>query len=299
MAPVQRPTFMSSHRQVQRRLTDAYGRLADMSDKVASNKNFRKPSESPVEAAHAALLQERLDHLEAVGRSVEDAMARLDVTDAKMLQASDLYSRIKQLTVQAADGTQSGAGREAIAQEVAQLRDSLIAVANSEYLGQPLFAGLTEGPAIEMSAGVWTYSGDAGQVIERRISPSESIRVNTTAAEMFQVGGTDLFTELDNLVVALGNDDIDGIQQANGLLDDFRSALSAAHAGIGAAANRVQVSLDRNSATASVVTSQLSLVRDIDLAEAITQQKMLESAYEAALGVTGRVGNLSLLDFLR
>ena len=49
----------------------------------------------------------------------------------------------------------------------------------------------------------------------------------------------------------------------------------------------------------TVVTAQLSLVRDIDLAEAITQQKTLEAAYQAALGITGRVGNLSLLDFLR
>jgi len=116
---------------------------------------------------------------------------------------------------------------------------------------------------------------------------------------MFQSGGVDMFTTLDDLITALQADDLAGIQNANGNLELLRSALNEAHSSIGAAANRVQVSLDRNSATNTVVTGQLSLVRDIDLAEAITQQKTLEAAYQAALGITGRIGNLSLLDFLR
>ncbi len=136
-------------------------------------------------------------------------------------------------------------------------------------------------------------------MIERRISPSESLRTNITAAEVFQASGSDMFTMLDDLSAALAADDVDGIRAANDLLDGLRSTMSAAQAQIGAAANRVQVAIDRNNATDVVVTGQLSLVRDVDLAEAITEQALLQSAYQAALGVTARVGDLSLLDFLR
>ena len=190
-------------------------------------------------------------------------------------------------------------GRIAIAEEIVQLRDSLVAVANSEYLGQPLFGGVGDGPAVEFDGASWTVKGSADDVIERRISPSESVRVNSTAGETFSADGIDAFTMLDELTAALQADDIDGINLANERIEQLRASLNGSHAAIGAVANRVQISIDRNSATTTVVTSQLSLVRDIDLAEAITQQKTLEAAYQAALGITARVGNLSLMDFLK
>lgn len=299
MVAVIRPTFISTNRLTQHRLQDAYGRLNDANDKIATNRAFRRPSEDPVAASHAAMLQQHLDHLEAVSQSATDAQSRLDVTDAKLMETGNLYNRVKELTIQAANALTDGPGRSAIAAEITQIRDTLLAVANSEYLDQPLFAGLSSDPAVEFVGAAWQFTGGPGDVIERRISPTESIQVNVTAAEIFQAGGTDAFTVLDDLVTALQNDDVAGILTVNGQLDDLRGALGAAHARIGAAANRTSMALERNTATNTVVQGQLSLVRDVDLAEAVTQQKMLEAAYEAALAVTARVAQVSLMDFLR
>ncbi len=298
MAAITRSTFLSTNRLTQRRLQDSYGRLNEANDRIASNRAFQRPSQDPVAASQAAMLQEHLDHLEAVAQSTQDAMSRLDVADAKLSQAGDLYNRVKELTIQAANSLTSGPGRAAIAAEVTQIRDSLVALANSEFLGEPLFAGKTGGPAVEL-LGSWQFNGDDTHVVERRISPSEKVRVNITAAEVFQGAGTDMFTMLDDLVTALDDNDVAAILVVNGQLDELRGSLGAAHAQIGAAANRTQVSLDRNMATNTVVMGQLSLVRDVDLAEAVTQQKMLQAAYEAALSVTARVAQTSLLDFLR
>ncbi len=300
MTYMTRTTFQGQTRALQLRLSDAYNRLTDVNDRIASGKAFRRASEAPVEASQAAMLQEHLDHLDAVAKSATDASSRLNVTDAKLQQASDLYARLKQLVVQASTATTGAAGRQAIAQEVVQIRDSLVAVANAEYLGQPLFAGISDQPAVVLDGGgIWQFTGDASDVIERRITPSESLRVNVTAAEVFQAGGTDMFTMLDELAGALQTDDADGIRAAHEQLEDLRQAMSAAQAQIGAAANRVEVSIARNASTNTTITAQLSQVRDIDLAEAVTTQAMLDAAYRAALGVTGRAGNLSLLDFLR
>lgn len=300
MTYLNRTTFQGHTRALQTRLSDAYNRLTDINDRIASGKAFRRASEAPVEASQASMLQEHLDHLDAVGRSATDAMSRLNVTDAKLQQAFDLYARLKELVVQASNATTAASGRQAIAEEVVQIRDSLVAIANSEYLGQPLFAGVSEQLAVSPDgSGGWQFTGDASDVIERRITPTESLRVNVTAAEVFQAAGTDMFTMLDDLATALGSDDLDGIRTAHQQLDDLRQALAGAQAQIGAAANRVDVSIARNAATSTTVTAQLSQVRDIDLAEAVTSQAMLDAAYRAALGVTGRAGNLSLLDYLR
>jgi flagellar hook-associated protein 3 FlgL len=301
MAAITRPTFLGTNRAIQQRLTSAYDRYNDQADRVASNRRFRRASEDPVAASQAAMLQEHLDHLQAVAKSSDDASARLNITDAKLTQASDSYNRIHELLLQAANGTVGPDGRAAIAHELTQIRDGLVALANSDYLGSPLFAGLSGQPAVSYDTGTgsWVFNGDATDVIERRISPTESLRVNTTAAETFQSASTDIYTMLDDAVDALDAGDLAGITTSITSLEELRNSLFGAHALIGAAANRVTTAADRNSATQIAVENQLSLVRDVDLAEAITQQKMYETAYQAALSVTGRTMNLSILDYLR
>ncbi|MEZ5257751.1 MAG: flagellin [Ilumatobacteraceae bacterium] len=291
---------MGNNRQIQHRLTAAYDKFNKSADQVASQKAFVRPSDDPVAASQASLLQERLDHLDAVGRSADDALARLNVTDAKLTQIGDSYNRIRELMLQAANGTMSSDSRGAIASELAQIRDGIVAVANSEYLGLPLFAGLSADPAVDGEPGDWTLQGDADTGrIERRISPSESIRVNVTAGELFANDDGDLFSFLDSMIDDLTTGDGQEVVQGLDTIDGLRSTLFEAHASIGAAANRADTAVNRNAATSISIENQLSLIRDVDLAEAITRQTMLQTAYEAALSVTGKTMGLSIMDFLR
>ncbi len=161
MSAIQRPTAIGTTHAQQRRLRESYSRLTDLSDKIALGKKFRKGSEDPVAASHAAMLQDHLDHLGAIAKSSDDSLARLNTADSKLQQASDLYARLKELIVQGANATADGLGRRAIAQEIGQIRDSLVAIANSEYLGQPLFSGVSSGAAVEFDAGssTWVFTG--------------------------------------------------------------------------------------------------------------------------------------------
>ena len=47
------------------------------------------------------------------------------------------------------------------------------------------------------------------------------------------------------------------------------------------------------------LTSQLSDLQDIDLAETVVQVTSANTAYQAALATTAKVGQISLMDFLR
>jgi flagellar hook-associated protein 3 FlgL len=300
MAAVTRPTFLGQNRGMQQRLNSAFNRFTSATNQVASMKAFERPSDDPVAASQAALLQQRLDHLQAVGKSTDDAMARLNITDSKLTQAGDNYNRMKELMLQAANGVTDAPGRAAIASELRQIRDGLAALANSDYLGLPLFAGLGAGNAVEKDGGGnWIFNGAAGDAIERRISPTESIQVNVTAAEAFSSASTDIFTLLDVTADALDANDTSTIPDGLASLEELRSSLFSTHATIGAAANRVETAIDRNATTSIAVENQLSLVRDVDLADAITRQQMLQTAYQAALQITGKTAGLSIMDFMR
>lgn len=68
---------------------------------------------------------------------------------------------------------------------------------------------------------------------------------------------------------------------------------------IGARTNRLEATVSRLEANEVDYKAQLSSVEDVDLAQAITDLKMEESVYRAALAVGARIIQPTLVDFLR
>jgi flagellar hook-associated protein 3 FlgL len=301
MAGIARTSFLGAHRVTQQRLQSAFNRFNEANNRVATGKAFMRPSENPAAASRASLLREQLDQLEDFKSATDDGSARLAVADTKLQQAMDLYHRVTELGTQAASSLTSGAARQSIRSEILALRDELVGIANTRYLGQGVFSGTVDAAAVQYNSGTstWDFTGAPGEAVERRVGQSETVRVNITAAEAFQGGGTDIFTVLDDLAAGLAADDDAAISAVVDLLPTMRSSLASAQAQVGAASGRISKAADRNDGVALTATTELSQVRDVDLAEAVTDQQRLAAAYEAALGATAKSYTMSLMDFLR
>ncbi len=301
MTTIPRATFLGAHRAAQSRLRLSYDRLERANQRVATGKAFSRPSDDAAAASRAAVLREQLAQLDVFAATADDATSRLAIADSKLSQAMEVYHRVTELTTQAANGLTNAAARSSIREEVLQARDTLVAIANSSYLGEGLFSGFaaTEAVTFDIGASTWQFTGDATETITRRVGATETVRVNITAAETFRDGTSDVFTVLDDLAAALAADDVAAISSALGRMTSLRATLSAAQAQLGSAANRVEQSSARNQSIAVTLTAELARVTDVDLADAITDQGRLQVAYEAALGVTGRALTTTLLDWLR
>lgn len=298
---IPRTTFISANRAAQFRLRAAYSRMEKANTQVATGKAYARPSESPSASSRAALLQDQLDQFNTFDRAVDDARSRISIADTKIQQAVDLYHRITELGTQAATSTSSPSARLAIREEVLQLRGELEAIANTEYLGQPLFGGFTSGPAVAWNGGTstWDFNGTPAQRLQRRIAPGEAVDTNITANELFDNGTTDVFTALDALATALAANDTPNISAAVGTIGSLRGTLTAGQAKLGAVLNRVEQAADRNASIRVTLTAELSQVQDVDLGDAITDQSRLTMAYQAALGVTAKANEQTLLDYWR
>lgn len=68
---------------------------------------------------------------------------------------------------------------------------------------------------------------------------------------------------------------------------------------LGAQDSRLSVTYDRITRVHGEIRNQLSREVDIDMAQAITDLRMMEHSYQAALGAAGRLLPQTLLDFLR
>ncbi len=301
MTIVPRTSFLGANRSAQARLRAAYARMEKANQQVSTGKAYSRPSENQSASSRAAVLQDQLDQVGTFNRAIDDARSRLAISDTKTQQAMDIYHRITELATQAASSINSADSRKAVREEVLQLRGELESIANTQYLGAPIFAGFESGNAVTFNTGTstWDFSGNAADRVQRRIGPSEVVDTSITARELFSAGTDDIFTTLDDLASSLNTNSTVGVQASLDRVKTLRATLSAGQARMGAVVNRVEQASDRNATIKVTLTAELSRVQDVDLGDAITDQSRLTMAYQAALGVTAKANEQTLLDYLR
>lgn len=155
------------------------GQLTRTQAQLATGRRILNPSEDPGGAVQALKLRERVAAVEQYARNASLATNRLEGQETVLSQMGDALQRARELTVQAANATQTGESRAAIAREIRQLGDLLLDAANTrDASGEYLFAGFRSGnrPFVRDPAGQVEYLGDGG---ERRIalSPDRSVAV--------------------------------------------------------------------------------------------------------------------------
>lgn len=282
-----------------RRLQNRLERYERAQMQLSTGKVVNRPSDDPSQASRGLVLRAALRSREQETRAITDATAMVNRADGELQSAQSLLQRIRELTVRGA--TDLGqTERNAIAEEIGQLQQNLLGVANTRHAGRPLFAGFSSNDAVAFQAGAWTYQGDNGQVM-RRLTDADRVPVNVRAEDVFGFGGggTDTFTALDNLQTALRNGDTAAIQNGLNDIDAGMDRLNEALATLGAVGNRVEAARRRNEDAQLDLRTQLSDVEDLDIAEGIMNLQIEEVAYQATLQALGRSLPDTLVSFLR
>ena len=271
---------------------------AHTQEALSSGKQLSVPSDSPTGASQVLRLRGDIRATQQFQSNASDGLSLLTTLGSTLDGMSVTSRRVRDLTVQGMNsGSVSAEGRSAIAREVAQLYDGLLADANQTLMGRPIFGGATgEKTAYNRATGL--FVGDASTPVNRRISDTNVVRVDITGPEAFGPAGNDLFAVVDRIakdVIAnpanLGAD-LDA-------LDAVMKTMQNAVADIGARSNRIELGQAAAVDRVLGLKARLTEVEDVDLPQAIMEQQMQQVAYQAALGATARVIQPSLLDFLR
>jgi flagellar hook-associated protein 3 FlgL len=279
-------------------------RLSDAQNQVMSGKRVEKPSDDPLAAARATRLQADLDATAAYGDSVDEAKSWLDASDSALSSLNDVVQRVRELTVQAANGATSDAGRQAIKAEVDQLINQAKSTLNQAYDGRYLFSGTkTDTPPYDVNSTPPddTYKGDGGAIL-RTIGPGVTVQVNATASGSTpptDVLGT-LLPALRTLSQDLQNNDINALGSTDlKAIDAGLGTVTAARSQVGAITNRVTAAKQRLNDFSDVTTTLLSNTQDADLPKSLTDLAMQQNALQSALQAGSTLIQQSLMDFLQ
>jgi flagellar hook-associated protein 3 FlgL len=271
-------------------------RLGALQQQLSSGKLISRPSDSPSGTITAMQIRGDLRELQQYSRNADDGKGWLNTVDSALTSAVDLVHQVRALALQGMSaGSGNPAAREALAIEVDRLRESLLGVANTNYLNRPIFGGTVTGRAAFDQTG--NYVGDAGQVM-RTVGTNIKVRVDSPAAAAFGSGPSQLFAVLSRISSDLRSNpsavggDVD-------LLDTTTGLMQAQLADVGARYNRLvqlgQAATDRT----DDLRSTLSDVEDIDLPKTIMELQLQQTAYQVALAAAAKVVQPSLQDFLR
>jgi flagellar hook-associated protein 3 FlgL len=257
---------------------------------------MKAAARAPRPVGEAMRLRGDVSQLQRYSRNAEDGKAWLGTIDSALTSAFTQLNQARDLVVQGIS-TGSGSPRTAmaLANQIDSIRQSMIDVANTTYLGRPVFGGTTSGPQAYDSTGA--YLGDSGEV-RRTVGDGVTVRVDASGPAVFGSGPAQLFgilTSISNNLrtnpSALSND----LTALDTAMETVQNALSDGDARY----NQVQRNQQAAQNRLIAVKSQLSGIEDIDLPGTITDLQLQQTAYQAALAATSRVVQPSLVDFLK
>lgn len=280
-------------------LNRSMGRLDRLNNQLGSKKQIRVPSDDPVKAGVILRMNTAVRETEQYVRNTDAAISWLDASDVVFQDVIAVIHRAKELANRGASTHLDDTSRQALADEIYQLHDSLQQFANSTHGGRYLFAGqktqtLPFVPKAAPSGEIpeMEFKGDEGE-LQFEIGVNVTMGVNMKGEEIFG----ELFSTLRNLHGALstGQPSDASMGELDYSLDNVLRHISE----LGGKQNRVELAQERLKDLTLNLKKVRSEAEDLDYSEAIMNLKMEEFAYRTALSVGARIIQPSLIDFLR
>lgn len=288
-------TQMATYRSIQYNLEKNSTSLNKLYEQAATGKRMLRPSDDP--SAISPLFSSRTQiatadrHLE----SIDTAQDGMDIADGYLDSAENLLVRAKEIAITGINGSLSAEDMNTLANEVAQLQTELLDIANAKVDGKYIFAGYAEATQ-PFSGNPVTYHGTSDHKLVE-ISSGQTVQTNLTGDELFMVP-VDMFSTLSNLQTALNANDASAVEAELATLETSANQIRNKRSQMG----NINAHLDDvGSLTEDLILQmqeRLSRYEDADLSEVLTEMTQAEQAYEAALSVSARMSQLSILDYL-
>lgn len=178
-----------------------YGKLLQQ---MASGDRLLKPSDDPLATVRLQGIDKELSALSQYEKNAEQVKSRLGQEETQIDAMKDVLLRLRDMTVEAGNGSYELAERQALTQEMDSLKQTLLDLANARNEeGHYLFSGSkTDVAAIaETAPGVFSYQGDDYQ---RQVAIANGVTIpSNDSAERLLFDGGNLLQQVHDFIGVL------------------------------------------------------------------------------------------------
>jgi flagellar hook-associated protein 3 FlgL len=287
-------------------LNATLSQLQRSSEEMSSGRQILAPSDNPYGASHAIDLKSQLGGLEAYASSVQDGISWTQAATGAMSNIGNILQRVRELLVQASNGTAGASDLAAIGSEVTQLTEAVKQDADTQYAGQYVFAGTATTTAPYEAGANDEYKGNNGSVV-RTAGPGTNIAVNAeldAALGNGQAAGDGKLLDVLRTIAQHMQEGTPASREALSTsdmknLDNGMEALTQVEALSGSATTQLQTASARIESLHDSIAQALSGTEDADFSKVTTNFSNEQAAYSAALRAAASIVQESLLNFLR
>ncbi len=278
--------------------------MARSQREISSGKRIQSATDAPDQIGNLLSARATLARITQVQQNLGLVKSEVNTAEQAISKAVSVMERARVLAAQAASDTQNATTRLGIAEEVRNLMQQLVGLANTSLNNRYIFSGDTDqttpfaylpGPP----PGVSTYAGAA--------TTREVEDVSGNGISLARDGGTifrnpdptrDAFGTLSAFYTALTTNDLTGIRDQLANLGTAGVHMNQVLAFYGSTQNRVASALSLANSQEISARAEISGIEDADAAQAILELNRATIDQQASLSARARLPRTSLFDFL-
>ncbi len=191
-----------------------------LAEELSSGVRVNSLGEDPIAAGQNVMLLNQIQQDDTFTQSANLVTGRLQVADSALGSVVSQLTQAISLATTANNGTRNANDVQAIAKQLAGIRDEIVTLANTSYQGQYIFAGTqTTTPPFSTSTmtspAITSYTGDTN-VTYLRMPNGQKIQLNVPGSQIFSGAGTqNVFAALNSLIADYSSGTVDQTQAAS------------------------------------------------------------------------------------
>jgi flagellar hook-associated protein 3 FlgL len=265
-----------------------------LTEELSTGVTVNSLSDNPAAAGENVLLTTEMNADDTFSQTASSAESLLQVGDSALGNVITQLNSAISLATEANNGTLNSSNEESIATQLTGIRDEIMSLANSSYMGQYIFAG-SQGTTAPFSVDTTTtpatvtYNGD-DDISYVQTPTGQQIQTNLPGNQIFTAAGTNVLGALNNLIAdfssggspsAASVTDLDNLNTALNYVSQQRVILDDSITRLTAAGNyNTSASTQLASAQDSLIQTNTAQVAS-QLSSAETQQAALTQVIAA------------------
>lgn len=279
--------------------------LDGIQEKIASGKNYNRPSDDPVSARLLVSINDKLTAGEQYDNNIKKANIWLNMTNTALKGITDYIYQAKSLATSVTGGTSDVNIRNNALTQIDAIKQQIVDMGNTQHNGIYIFGGGTTATAPFVMAGPPYYQGDETE-LRIELGPGSTETMNLIGSHVLTpdeassspYGSTNILKTLDDLRTAIQTNDAAGIQAGVQALYQAGIQLENAQSTVASRILRLDGATKMNENTRNTLQTVYGNVQTVDYAKLAVELTQQQTAFEATLSSTAKISQVSLLDYL-
>lgn len=306
--PIVSTSTSAFYETARRNIADLRSQAEALQGQLGSGAKLARSSDDPVAASRLRNLA-RLEKLANIDTTNADrATADLTLTDAAMSNMADTIIRAQELAMRASSTTLNAEQLSALGQELEQIHNNLLGLANSrDSNGHALFGGESTGDAYQLDAGGNAVYIGTASTTDLPLGEGQSVTRAMTGPQVLQftdAGGnqTDVMATVKALAEALKGASADPAGAARDALASLQTGLdtlTTAQTVVGTRLAWIELTGERRTDLQELRTVEEANLGATDIASTIATLQETLTVLEASQASFAKLAGLTLFDHIR